>query len=60
MLKRKIYKAVSMLVIVSFVLCPRYGFTLPEGEQVVAGQAEFQRDGNTMNVNVSTDKMIAN
>jgi filamentous hemagglutinin family protein len=60
MLTKKIYRAVSILTIISFVLCPRYGFALPTGEQVIAGQADFQRDGNTMNINVSTDKMIAN
>ena len=60
MLKKKVYKAISVLVIISFVFCPRYGMALPTGEQVVAGQAEFERSGDTMNVNVSTDKMIAN
>jgi len=39
---------------------PQYGFALPQGAQVVAGGADISTAGNTMNVNVSTDKMIAN
>ncbi|OPX28411.1 MAG: hypothetical protein B1H08_05965, partial [Candidatus Omnitrophica bacterium 4484_171] len=45
----------ALLLFISFS-----AYSLPQGERVVAGQADFHRDSNTLTVNVHSDKMIAN
>ncbi|MBD3264892.1 MAG: filamentous hemagglutinin N-terminal domain-containing protein, partial [Candidatus Omnitrophica bacterium] len=59
MFTRKVSNWVVLFVMVCFVFSPQYGFALPQGQNVVRGEADFDVDGNTMNVNVSTDKLIA-
>jgi filamentous hemagglutinin family protein len=34
-------------------------FALPQGEQVVSGNASFSQNGNTLNINQTSDKLIA-
>ncbi len=54
-------KLLSFLIIVSFVLSPISGYSLPQGEQVVAGGAVFDRSqADTLNITQSTNKLIAN
>ncbi|HOW43189.1 MAG TPA: filamentous hemagglutinin N-terminal domain-containing protein [Candidatus Omnitrophota bacterium] len=56
-----IKKPVSLLVLFSFMCWPIHGYCLPEGEQVVAGSATFDRSQtDTLTVNQSTDRLIAN
>lgn len=58
----KVSKTISVLTLVSFLslsLFPRYALALPEGERVVAGKANFERNGNTMNIRVKTNRLIA-
>ncbi len=54
-------KTVSLLIIITFVsmlIISPYGFALPEGENVVNGQASFQEYLNGLNINVATEKAI--
>ena len=58
--KNKFFKGIALFVVLSFSFMPQYGFALPQGADVVSGQAAIDVNGNVMNVNVATDKMIAN
>ncbi|MFA5119220.1 MAG: filamentous hemagglutinin N-terminal domain-containing protein [Candidatus Omnitrophota bacterium] len=57
----KIFKLFAVGCIISLTCMPIHGYCLPEGEVVVDGAASFDRSqANTLNINQSTDKMIAN
>jgi filamentous hemagglutinin family protein len=57
----KIFRLFAVVSIISLTCMPIHGFCLPEGEVVVDGAAAFDRSqANTLNINQSTDKMIAN
>ncbi|MFC1514586.1 filamentous hemagglutinin N-terminal domain-containing protein [Candidatus Omnitrophota bacterium] len=60
MSRAKFSRAISLFVAISMLMMPQYGYSLPQGGTVVAGQATINVDGTTMDVNVSTQKMIAN
>ena len=53
------FKVVSLFVMVSFSLMPLTGYSLPQGANIVEGKAVIDVDGNNMDVNVSTDQLIA-
>ena len=56
---KRFSKLISSVIVMCMVLTPQYGYSLPKGENVISGQATYQTDGNTLNINVTTDKMIA-
>jgi len=57
----KIFRLFAVVSIISLTCMPIHGFCLPEGEVVVDGAAAFDRSqANTLNINQSTDKMVAN
>ena len=64
-LRKRINKFVSILVLLSFITMPvqQYGFTadsvLPQGPEVVSGDAQITSDGTQMDITTS-DKLIAN
>ena len=50
-----------LLFVFSLIFLPNIGYCLPQGENVVHGKASFDRSqSNTLNINVSTDKLITN
>lgn len=54
-------KFVSVITALALAFMPSAGYCLPQGEQVVEGSAIFDRSTpDTLNVNQSTDKLIAN
>ncbi|MFA6217714.1 MAG: filamentous hemagglutinin N-terminal domain-containing protein [Candidatus Omnitrophota bacterium] len=56
----KFFKLFAVVCIISLTCMPIHGYCLPEGEVVVDGAAAFDRSqANTLNINQSTDKMIA-
>jgi filamentous hemagglutinin family protein len=60
-MKRKWKKSIALLVVVCFTCFSQAAYALPHGEVVVAGSAGFDRSvANTLNVNQTTDKLIAN
>jgi filamentous hemagglutinin family protein len=57
----KFMKCICLLLSLAIIGLPCQGYCLPEGESVVAGSATFDRsEANVLNVNVSTDQLIAN
>jgi len=60
MMKCFFMRSVTLFTLVVFVSVPQYCWALPQGGEVVAGSATIDVSGSTMNVNVSTNKMIAN
>jgi len=60
MRKRKYFKISALFTILSFLFMPQYGYSLPQGADIVAGSAEISTKDDTMEVNVTTEKMIAN
>lgn len=57
--RRFIKKIVACSIFLLFFLYnPAY--SLPEGGEIISGRADISASGNTMNIKVSTDKMIAN
>ncbi len=60
MSKRNIFsKLVSLFVAIAFMLMSVPAYALPQGADIVAGQATIDVNGNVMDVNVSTDQLIA-
>jgi len=61
MFNKKYLRPVSIIVIVAFLFFPHSIYALPEGEQVVSGEATFDRsEPDTLNINQTTNRMIAN
>ncbi|MGD9015414.1 MAG: filamentous hemagglutinin N-terminal domain-containing protein, partial [Candidatus Omnitrophota bacterium] len=61
MFNKGYFRPVSIIVIIAFLFFPNSIYALPEGEQVVSGQATFDRSQNdTLNINVSTNRLITN
>jgi len=60
-MSKKYTRPISIIVIVAFLFLPQSSYALPTGEEVVAGDATFDRSQpDTLNINVSTDRLIAN
>jgi hypothetical protein len=57
-------RKVLVLVLLSLLsagIFPAVSYCLPQGEQVVAGEATFDRsESNTLNVNTPSDRLITN
>jgi len=49
-----------LLLVLNFQLGPVAVYANPSGEQVVAGQADFERAGSTLTINQGTNKVIIN
>ncbi|MDD5347021.1 MAG: filamentous hemagglutinin N-terminal domain-containing protein [Candidatus Omnitrophica bacterium] len=53
-------RVLNLLLCVGVIMLPVRGYSLPEGEQVVAGSATFDRSADTLTINQGTDKLITN
>jgi filamentous hemagglutinin family protein len=61
MKESKFMKCINLLLSLAIIALPCQGYCLPEGESVVSGSATFDRsEANVLNVNVNTDRLIAN
>ncbi len=57
--KSKMLNLFALATFLSFACIPQYGYSLPQGQNVVEGNAEFTVNGKVMDIDVTTDKLIA-